>query len=162
MRFTHRLTLWLAASLLTGLSYASDPLWALKLPDPQGKSQALQQWQGKPVIVNYWATWCGPCRQEMPEMVALQKQYAGKIQFIGIAIDEPQPVAQFAKQLKVNYPILIGGDSAMQLMRQQGNAMGGLPFTVFFDGKGQRVHQHLGKISHAQLEEQIKRLLNAR
>jgi thiol-disulfide isomerase/thioredoxin len=142
---------------LSGASWAADPFWQLSFPNLKGQSQATKQWQGKMVIVNYWATWCGPCRVEMPEMIALQKQYGKKVQFIGIAIDEPAPAAQFAKQIGVNYPILIGGNSAMDLMRAQGNNLGGLPFTVFFDAKGQRVAKHIGKISKAEMEAQIKK-----
>ncbi|WP_157669681.1 TlpA disulfide reductase family protein [Chitinibacter sp. GC72] len=149
--------LLLLALLCSPLSQAADPFWRMSLPDPQGKAQAFAQWQGKMLIVNYWATWCGPCRQEMPEMIALQKKYGKTVQFIGIAIDEPVPTARFAKELGVNYPILIGGNSAMNMMRQQGNQQGGLPFTVFFDAKGKQVAQQLGKISHEQLEAQIKK-----
>ncbi|WP_373974579.1 TlpA family protein disulfide reductase [Chitinibacter sp. SCUT-21] len=150
----------LLASALLCLSvnvWAVDSIWSMSFPDPQGKAQAMKQWQGKMVIVNYWATWCGPCRVEMPEMIALQKQYGKKVQFIGIAIDEPAPSAQFAKQIGVNYPILIGGNSAMNLMRSQGNNLGGLPFTVFFDAKGQQVSKHVGKITKAEMEAQIKK-----
>ncbi|QLI82218.1 TlpA family protein disulfide reductase [Chitinibacter fontanus] len=138
-------------------TWAADPFWAQSFPDLTGKAQATKQWQGKMLIVNYWATWCGPCRIEMPEMVALQKQYASKVQFIGIAIDEPSPTSQFVKQIGVNYPILIGSNSAMDLMRSQGNNLGGLPFTVFFDAKGKLVGKHIGKISKAELDAQIKK-----
>lgn len=137
--------------------WAADIFWEQSFPDLAGKPQAMKQWQGKMLIVNYWATWCGPCRIEMPEMVALQKQYANKVQFIGIAIDEPGPTSQFAKQIGVNYPILIGNNSAMDLMRSQGNNLGGLPFTVFFDAKGKLVGKHIGKISKTELETQIKK-----
>lgn len=149
--------LWIIALWLSASSWAAPPLLEQSFPDPKGKPQAIKQWQGKMLIVNYWATWCGPCRIEMPEMIALQKQYGKKVQFIGIAIDEPAPAAQFAQQIGVNYPILIGGNRAMDLMRSQGNNLGGLPFTVFFDAKGRQVAKHVGKISKAQMEAEIKK-----
>jgi thiol-disulfide isomerase/thioredoxin len=150
---------YLALLLLTLAAHtgAADNFWAMSFPDLKGKPQASKQWQGKLLIVNYWATWCGPCRQEMPEMVELQKKYAGKVQFVGIAIDEAEPAAVFAKQVGVNYPIVIGGNSAMDLMRSQGNTQGGLPFTVVFDTSGKQVETTLGKISKTQLETQIKK-----
>ncbi|WP_410498953.1 TlpA family protein disulfide reductase [Chitinibacter sp. S2-10] len=147
----------LLALFAAQFAWSADPFWSMSFPDLQGKAQASKQWQGKMLIVNYWATWCSPCRQEMPEMVQLQKQYAGKVQFIGIAIDEPAPAKQFSKEIGVNYPILIGSNSAMDLMRSQGNTQGGLPFTVFFDRNGQLVAKQTGKISKTALEAQIKK-----
>ncbi|QLG86944.1 TlpA family protein disulfide reductase [Chitinibacter bivalviorum] len=150
---------WLAILSLvaSSASWAAPDFWGMSFPDLTGKPQPTKQWQGKMVVLNYWATWCSPCRQEMPEMVQLQKKYQGKVQFIGIAIDDPEPSAKFAKEIGVNYPTLIGSNSAMDLMRAQGNNLGGLPFTVFFDAKGKQVAINVGKISKEQIETQIKK-----
>ncbi len=149
----------LAVSLIAASQWAqAADFMSASLPDLTGKPQAIKQWQGKPIVVNYWATWCGPCRQEMPELVELQKKYQGKIQFIGIAIDEVAPVSVFVKQYKVNFPTLIGGNSAMQMMRSAGNLQGGLPFTVIYDAKGQQVFKELGRIHKDKLDDQLKAL----
>jgi len=149
----------LAVSLIAAsqIAQAAD-FMAASFPDLAGKPQAIKQWQGKPLVINYWATWCGPCRQEMPELVELQKKYQGKVQFVGIAIDEVQPVSVFVKQYKVNFPILIGGNSAMELMRAQGNVQGGLPFTVIYDAKGNQIAKELGRLSKEKLDGQLKAL----
>jgi thiol-disulfide isomerase/thioredoxin len=150
----------LAVSLIAASQWAqAADFMSATLPDLAGKPQAMKQWQGKPLVVNYWATWCGPCRQEMPELVELQKKYQGKIQFIGIAIDEVKPVTVFVKQYKVNFPTLIGGNSAMDMMRAQGNVQGGLPFTVIYDAKGKQVFKELGRIHKDKLDGQLKALI---
>ena len=150
----------LAVSLIAATQFAqAADFMAASFPDLAGKPQAMKQWQGKPIVVNYWATWCGPCRQEMPELVELQKKYQGKVQFVGIAIDEVAPVTVFAKQYKVNFPTLIGSNSAMEMMRAQGNVQGGLPFTVIIDGKGQLVFKELGRMHKEKLDDQLKKLI---
>lgn len=149
-----------ACSLFIASSWAqAADFMAASFPDLAGKPQAVKQWQGKPLVVNYWATWCGPCRQEMPELVELQKKYQGKVQFIGIAIDEVAPVSTFIKQYKVNFPTLIGSNSAMEMMRAQGNMQGGLPFTVIYDAKGKQVFKALGRIHKEKLDDQLKALI---
>ena len=150
----------LAISLIatTQLANAAD-FMAASFPDLAGKPQAIKQWQGKPMVVNYWATWCGPCRQEMPELVELQKKYQGKVQFVGIAIDEVQPVSVFVKQYKVNFPTLIGSNSAMEMMRAQGNVQGGLPFTVIYDAQSKLVFKELGRMHKEKLDDQLKKLI---
>lgn len=150
----------LATSLLalTHFAFSAD-FMAASFNDLAGKPQAIQQWQGTPLVVNYWATWCGPCRQEMPELVELQKKYQGKVQFIGIAIDDAAPVRAFVKQYKVQFPILIGGNSAMEMMRSEGNVQGGLPFTVIYDAKGNQIAKELGRLSKEKLDGQLKALI---
>ena len=150
----------LAVSLIAASQFAqAAEFMAASFPDLAGKPQAMKQWQGKPIVVNYWATWCGPCRQEMPELVELQKKYQGKIQFVGIAIDEVKPVSVFVKQYKVNFPTLIGGNSAMEMMRAQGNVQGGLPFTVIYDAQGKLVFKELGRMHKEKLDDQLKKLI---
>ena len=137
---------------------AASPLLKASFADLNGKPQAIKQWQGKPMVVNYWATWCGPCRQEMPELIELQKKYQGKVQFIGIAIDEVDAVKAFIKPLGMNYPMLIGGNTAMDIMRSDGNLHGGLPFTVIYDAKGNTRSVELGKIKKTKLDEILQKL----
>jgi thiol-disulfide isomerase/thioredoxin len=94
------------------------PLLGITLPDPDGKDQAIAQWKGKILVVNFWATWCAPCREEMPMFMRLQEAQRGKgVQFVGIAVDNVDKVRQYASDLKLNYPTLIGGFGAMELSK---------------------------------------------
>jgi thiol-disulfide isomerase/thioredoxin len=145
-------------SLMSSLAQAETAIFSAQLPDLQNKTQAFVQWKGKPLIINFWATWCGPCREEIPEFIALQKQYAGKVRFIGVAIDELKDVSAFSKQYGINYPILFGEANAMELMRKEGNQLGGLPFTAIYNAKGERVAIELGRLKKEKLESYLKDL----
>jgi thiol-disulfide isomerase/thioredoxin len=135
-------------------------LFALSLPDTQGTRQSLNQWRGKVLVVNFWATWCEPCREEMPQFVQVQRELGPKgLQFIGIAVDERGKVVQFASELGLNYPALIGGYDALELSRPLGNRVGGLPFTVIIGREGGIVHTHLGPIKPGQLRSIVGNLL---
>jgi thiol-disulfide isomerase/thioredoxin len=150
---------WLIVlSLLSGLAQAEAAIFSAQLPDLQNKPQKFSQWQGKPLIINFWATWCSPCREEIPEFIALQKEYSGKVRFVGIAIDEVKDVAAFAKQYGINYPTLIGEANAMELMRKEGNKLGGLPFTAIYNAKGERIAIELGRLKKEKLENYLKEL----
>jgi thiol-disulfide isomerase/thioredoxin len=135
-------------------------LFALSLPDTQGTRQSLNQWRGKVLVVNFWATWCEPCREEMPQFVQVQRELGPKgLQFIGIAVDERGKVVQFASELGLNYPALIGGYDALELSRPLGNRFGGLPFTVIISREGGIVHTYLGPIKPGQLRSIVGNLL---
>ncbi len=139
----------------------ATPLFALTLPDAaEGKDQALGQWRGRLLIVNFWATWCVPCRDEMPMFVKAQQQFGDKgLQFVGIAIDEGDKVRQFAAEIGLNYPALVGGYGAIELSRTFGNRLGALPFTMIIDRSGHVVHTQLGPLKEAQLDTFISQLL---
>jgi len=135
-------------------------LLALTLPDPTGKQESLVQWKGKLLIVNFWATWCSPCREEMPEFVRAQKEFGGKgLQFVGIAVDEADKVRQFAADIGLNYPALIGGYGAMELSRTLGNRVMALPFTVIVARDGSIAHTQLGPLKDEQLRAMIAKLI---
>ncbi|WP_293931222.1 TlpA disulfide reductase family protein [Iodobacter sp.] len=149
---------WLIAFSFISILAQADGIFSAQLPDLQNKSQSFSQWKGKAIIMNYWATWCSPCREEIPEFIALQKKYAGKVQFVGIAIDDVKDVSAFSKQYGINYPILIGDANAMELMRKEGNQLGGLPFTAIYNAKGERIAIELGRIKKEKLEGYLKEL----
>jgi thiol-disulfide isomerase/thioredoxin len=135
-------------------------LLALSLPDTDGTPQSLRQWRGKVLVVNFWATWCGPCREEMPEFVRAQRDFGPKgLQFVGIAVDQRDKVVQFAKELGLNYPALIGGYDAMDLSKPLGNRLAALPFTVILDREGRVAHTQLGPLRPAQLRSIVANLL---
>ena len=130
------------------------------LPDVSGKQHNISEWQGKIRVINFWATWCPPCLKEIPEFMALQKQYAAKgLQFIGIAVDDQEPVAEYLASTKINYPILIGGLTGIALANQLGNRVDAVPFTLIVNRQGQIMHQHPGEFSREQIMAVIAPLL---
>ena len=134
---------------------------ALVLPDVDGRQQALSQWQGKVLVVNFWATWCAPCREEMPHFIAAQAKDGGKgLQFVGIAVDQVDKVREFAQEIRLNYPALIGGLGAIELSKALGNELAALPFTIILDRAGNVVHTQLGPLKAAQLDALLDRLLS--
>ncbi len=130
------------------------------LPDLQGKKQPVSQWKGKVLVVNFWATWCEPCRREMPEFIELQDELRDQgLLFIGIALDQKSKVQQYSKEIGVNYPVLLGGIEAMELAEAAGNRYAVLPFTVIFNRNGEIASTHVGRIAREKLEPILKPLL---
>jgi thiol-disulfide isomerase/thioredoxin len=118
------------------------------LPDLDDRPQASSQWAGKVLVLNFWATWCPPCRKEIPAFMELQQQLGPRgLQFVGIAIDDPAAVRQFAATTDFNYPILLGDDKAIELALQLGDQIQGLPFSVIFDRRGRVIYRRLGELS---------------
>jgi thiol-disulfide isomerase/thioredoxin len=109
--------------------------------------------------VNFWATWCGPCREEMPDFEAASKTLNDKAHIIGIAVDNPTDVKKFMKELGIDYPVVVGEEDAMNLMRAEGNSIGALPYTVVYDAKGKKVASHAGRLSREQLDGFLKPLM---
>jgi len=132
------------------------------LPDIKGKQRSMDDWSGKIRVVNFWATWCPPCLKEIPTFIALQKQFKdNNLQFIGIAIEDRTTVTQFLQTTPINYPILIGGDAAIQLSRRLGNTLNAVPYTLVINQLGQIIYQHPGELSRQKLITVIKPLLTS-
>lgn len=139
---------------------AAEAVMATRLADLQGQTQALSQWRGKVLVVNFWATWCAPCREEIPAFIRLQDQYRAQgLQFVGIAIDQRDPVLAFIREFGINYPVLLGGIETVEMSRQAGNRAGALPFTLIFDRAGKIATTEIGGIKEARLQAIIKPLL---
>lgn len=133
----------------------TSPLTAL-----DGTQQSLHQYLGRVMVINYWATWCGPCRDEIPIFIRLQREYGDKgLQFVGIAIDQVDQVRGFAAEFQINYPLLLGGVGAIDLSRQAGNTAGVLPYTLVVDRSGRLVTGIAGGITEASLRTQLLPLL---
>lgn len=137
-----------------------SPLPDFSLPDLSGVQHNIYEWQGKILIINFWATWCPPCRKEIPEFIALQEQYSNKgLQFIGIAIDEQEAVNQYLNSTKINYPVLIGEDKGVALAHQLGNIVDTVPFTIVVDQHRQIIHRQPGEFSREQILKLIAPLM---
>lgn len=135
---------------------AMAALWAAEFQSPSGDSLRLQSFQGKPLVLNFWATWCPPCVEEMPLLDAFHRQNsANGWQVLGLAIDQPSQVRQFLKQFPVSYPVALGGLGGTTLGQQLGNADGGLPFTVVLDAQGNLKQRKLGKLSDVDIKSWI-------
>lgn len=133
---------------------------SFSFPDIKGQQQAIQQWQGKILIINFWATWCGPCLKEIPEFIQWQQAYQDKnVQFVGIAVDDQQSVVDYLKTIHINYPILIAGDAGSLLSHQLGNLINAVPFTVIVNAQGQIVHRQFGELSKEKFTEVLEPLL---
>jgi len=139
---------------------AAGGLMTVRLPDIDGRPQTIEQWRGRVLVVNFWATWCAPCREEIPALMRVQEKLAARgLQIVGIAIDDIDKVRPYVAELKINYPILVGGLDGIELTRQAGNRLGGLPFTVVFDRKGGAAHSQLGGVNQQKLEALLEPLL---
>jgi thiol-disulfide isomerase/thioredoxin len=134
-------------------SRAATALLAQTLPDVKGIAQPLAQWRGQWLVVNLWATWCTPCRAEMPAFSRLQRKYAGRgVQFIGITLDTQARIDEFLTQTSVGYPLLLGSHTLIPLFAELGNTAGGLPFTILIDRQGRLLRAHQGIWREAELD----------
>jgi peroxiredoxin len=119
----------------------------LSLPDASGTPIKFARFAGKPLVVNFWATWCPPCVEEMPELSALFRERSPKgLQMLGIGIDSAAKVAEFSTKTPVSYPLVVAGLSGTELARSFGNTSGGLPFTVLIDRQGRIVQRIPGRV----------------
>ncbi len=131
---------------------------ALVLYDLDGRRQALDQWRGRVLVLNFWATWCAPCREEMPILSDLAEHYRGRVQFVGIAADSAEKVRVFARTMPVSYALLAGGEEAIEPTKPLGNLPLAVPFTIVLDHAGQPRAAALGRVSRAALVELLDQL----
>jgi len=123
-----------------------------ELRSPDGEVLPSASWRGKTLVFNFWAPWCPPCVEEMPELVRVQEKYRSKnVLFVGIGVDSPSNLRQFLLKTPVNYPIVLGGLEGSNWAKSMGNPSSGLPFTVLIDEKGSIKKVKLGKISEDEL-----------
>jgi thiol-disulfide isomerase/thioredoxin len=147
------------ALLLQSRSGAA-PLLASSFPDVSGGTRRIGEWQGRPLVCNFWATWCEPCREELPLLDQFYKEYdAKRLQVVGIAVDNAANVREFLKRVPLRFPLLIGGAEAIDLMRQLGNSSGALPFTVLLDANGRLRGRRLGPYTAAELSAELRDLV---
>jgi thiol-disulfide isomerase/thioredoxin len=121
------------------------PLFALA--DPDGKTHSISEWDGKALVVNFWATWCAPCRREIPLLNRIQKEFGAKsVEVVGIAVDVAADVKAYQGQFPIEYPVLVGDQDAIDAARDFGVDAQAYPFTVFTDTKGRIITIHLGEL----------------
>lgn len=140
-------------------SPAVAALFAQQMENVAGQIQPLSHFQGKTLVINFWATWCAPCVEEMPELTALQQEVAPQnIQILGIGIDSPSNIREFAAKYQITYPLFMAGVSGTELSRQFGNQAGGLPFTVIVGPNGAVEKTYLGRLKMDQLRADLQAL----
>lgn len=141
-------------------SAAIELLYGLTLPDAHGAPTALAALRGQPAVVNFWATWCPPCVEEMPELSEIGNEFRGRgLRVIGIGIDSASNIGQFSLKTPMGYPLLVAGNSGLELVRRLGNTAGALPFTVVVARDGSVAWRTLGRFKTADLREAILRVL---
>lgn len=151
-----------AGPWLTGGTATAEALFSARLTDLAGSPRTLNEWRGRVLVVNFWATWCPPCREEIPGLVrARDKLLSSNVEFVGIAIDQVAKVVDFARNVHVSYPLLMADAAGLDLVRTLGNPSGGLPFTVVLDRKGMVAHRNLGSITQQKIEDQVAPMLAA-
>jgi thiol-disulfide isomerase/thioredoxin len=144
----------------SGSAVTPAVMFATSIPDLAGKRQALSQWSGKLLIINFWASWCAPCLEEMPLFVAAQEKYGARgLQIIGIAADSPSNSAKFAQKLNTNYPILPDESGAIEFSKRAGNRFGFLPYTLIITPAGDILTMKSGVFSAEELTGLIEKNL---
>ena len=142
-----------AASIGTGLWYRNsgpnptEAIWHMRFERPDGSELLLSDFKGKPLLLNFWATWCPPCVKELPLLDRFQReQRARGWRVVGLAIDQRGPVREYLERLPVGFDVGLAGFDGADLARSLGNTGGGLPYTIVFDRKGNIAHRRLGSI----------------
>ena len=146
------------ALALQARSGAAD-LLAARYPDLEGRVHRLLDWRGKVLLCNFWATWCAPCREEVPVLVSAKRQWASHgFEVVGIGIDSAAKLREFSITHEINYPVLVADATALEHVRKLGNRAGALPYTVVVDASGALVRRHLGAFTAPDLRRVLESL----
>lgn len=136
-----------------------QPLPNFSLSDTSGQLHHSSEWAGNVLVINFWATWCPPCKEEIPHFIDLQKKYGQQgLQFLGITMDPVDKVRDFSNRFDINYPLLIGQHDIIMLAQEFGNHTGGLPYTVIIDRNGNISFIRQGLLPISDAESVIKAL----
>jgi thiol-disulfide isomerase/thioredoxin len=139
---------------------AVDALFAATYPDADGRPQPLRQWNGKLLVVNFWATWCAPCVEEMPELQRVHDDFRARgVEVIGLGIDTAPKIRAFRDQLGLRFPLLVAAADGTEIARRLGNPMGALPYTVLISTDSRVLHRKLGRVRDAELRGWLERQL---
>lgn len=136
-----------------------DTLWGLRFDTPDGAQIAMADLRGRPLLINFWATWCPPCVEELPLLDGFHRQQpANGLKVLGLAIDQPSAVRQFLSRTPVTFPIGLAGLGGTELAKALGNLSGGLPFSVALDAAGQVRQRRMGKLTSTDLQQWARAL----
>ena len=135
------------------VSKAAQAFWDASFQHLDGSPMPVAGLRGKPLLLNFWASWCVPCVKELPEIAFFAKEAQSQWQVLGLAIDEPAAVQTFLKKLTLDMPLGLAGLTGFEMARTLGNTLGGLPFSVAFDGDGEIIWRKLGATSLAELRQ---------
>ena len=136
---------------------AQDALWALSFDTPDGQPQAMSSFRGKPLLLNFWATWCPPCVEELPLLDAFYREHKSKgWQVLGLAVDQPSAVRKWLQAKPLSFAVGMAGLDGTELSKSLGNLAGGLPFTVLFGSSGAVLHRKTGKVSREDLAQWVQ------
>lgn len=134
-------------------------LYAATFTDTAGQPQSLGQFQGRTLVLNFWATWCAPCREEMPAFERLHRRWRDRqVAFVGVSNEPPEVLAKFGRELGIDYPLWSGGDRAEELSRRLGDRMAVLPFTALIDASGRVFQVKVGPYSEAELDAELTKI----
>jgi thiol-disulfide isomerase/thioredoxin len=134
------------------ISAEAQEFWRLSLDSPDGQNVVLSSFKGKPLLVNFWATWCPPCIEELPELNAFYlAQRSSGFQVLGLAVDQPSAVRKWLAAKPLSFPVAMAGLEGTQLSKTLGNLSGGLPFSVVFGANGTLLHRKTGKVNSEDL-----------
>ena len=134
--------------------------WMQSFERPEGGTLLMQEFQGKPLLINFWATWCPPCIEELPLIDAFYNRNKSKsLQVIGVAVDQPSMVRRYLTQKPLSFPVGLAGFNGTELGRTLGNSQSVLPFSVIFDAKGRLLAQKAGKLDQADLDAWLKKVI---
>lgn len=146
-------TLNVGETITKSKSSGLDDLWQMRFETPEGGQLAMQTLRGKPLLINFWATWCPPCVDELPLLESFYQQNKSKsMQIVGLAADKPETVRAFLKKLPLTFPIGITDLSGIALSKSWGNLAGGLPFSVMLAANGHVMQRKIGKLSNDDLK----------
>ncbi|MBD9401506.1 TlpA disulfide reductase family protein [Comamonas sp. CMM02] len=148
---------WSQLEGATGNEEAIAAFWGLQLAQPDGAPLNLASLRGKPLLVNFWATWCPPCVRELPMINRFAQEQAARgahaIQVLGIAVDQAAAVNKWLARQPLDFPVVLAGAGGVTLTRSLGNINGGLPFTILLDAKGKAQQRKIGELSQQDLEQ---------
>lgn len=136
---------------------AQDALWAMRFDTPDGQPQHMSSFRGKPLLLNFWATWCPPCVEELPLLNAFYQEHKTKgWQVLGLAVDQPSAVRKWLQVRPLSFAVGMAGLNGTELSKSLGNLAGSLPFTAVFGTSGALLHRKTGKVSHEDLTQWAK------
>ncbi|MGB7816081.1 MAG: TlpA disulfide reductase family protein [Methylotenera sp.] len=151
---------FLDTEIENGGNQSTQALFAATFPDETGQPQALKNYAGKIVVLNFWATWCEPCREEMPELSKLHSTYQNRnLVVLGVAVDDIAAISAFVKETKVNYPLFAADMQGMEIATHLGNNKGVLPYTVIIKTDGSVAKTYFGRVTQQLLEKTLETLL---